>query len=68
MLKQAIYALQQRLDTVKSHVRVYNNIENIQTKRDLKHLYENNVQELESIEEALEILQQRQVINELLYT
>lgn len=62
MLKQAIYALQQRLDTVKSQIRVYDRIENIQTKQDLKHLHENNVQELESIEEALEILQQRQVL------
>lgn len=66
MLKKAIYALQQREDTVKSLIRVYERIENAQIRQDLKHLHENNVQELESIEEALEILQQREVINELI--
>lgn len=67
MLNQAIYALERRAETVKANMSIYENLQDIKRRKELKHLYNNNVQELESIEEALEILTRTQVLNELLY-
>ena len=65
MLKQAIYALENRAKVVKSHIEIYNNLTNVQSWRELKHLHTNNVQELESIEEAIEVLRLKEFMNSI---
>lgn len=61
MYKPAIYALQQRLYILNLRCKVLS--EKAKTDKDLQPFHTHDVQEKESIEAALDLLQQKQILN-----